>query len=83
MARSHRFYNTYDDTEVNRKAVNWSGTKYAKPTYYHDELKKMIENEVTVHSLYVRKSARHSFEDIAGRAGGECHALDINSQAGA
>ena len=75
--------NTHRDIELKRKTINWSSTKYAEPTYYLDELRKMIENEVIVHSFYVCESARHSFEDIARRAGGECHALDINSQAGA
>ena len=75
--------NTRTDVAANRSYRSWENTKFKEPTYYLDELNKMIEKEVIVHTFYVRSDAKPSFEDIARRSGGECHELDINSSRGA
>ncbi|CAF4908972.1 unnamed protein product, partial [Rotaria sp. Silwood1] len=74
-------------TEVNDKRKchgedYWKKTKFAQPTYYKDELEKLIRDKVPVHAFFVAKRAEQSFKEIANLTGGRCQLLDINSSAG-
>lgn len=77
--------NTREEVRLNRGCYDeyWRTTKYAVPTYYEDELAKMVAKEVAVHCFYVHPAAEQSFEHIAGQSGGQCSELDIHSSAGA
>ncbi|CAF3619174.1 unnamed protein product [Rotaria sp. Silwood1] len=74
-------------TEVNDKRKchgedYWKKTKFAQPTYYKNELEKLIRDKVPVHAFFVAKRAEQSFKEIANLTGGRCQLLDINSSAG-
>jgi hypothetical protein len=78
--------NTKDRVTEKRKMFEekyWENTKFAQPTYYEDELEKLISNKIPVHTFYVETRAKRTFEDIAKRTGGRCELLDINSSKGA
>lgn len=61
---------------------NWSCTKYSEPTFYLDELEKIIQRKTTVHAFYVNSAASCSFAEIAELSGGVCSSLDVDSMAG-
>ncbi len=56
---------------------------FSQPTYYENELAKLVERKIPVHAFYVKPEARSSFQAIASATGGESDALDIHSSAGA
>jgi len=60
----------------------WKKTKFARATYYEDELNKLKMKKVPVHAFYVDDQAKESFEGIAKETGGRCEFLDINSPSG-
>ncbi|CAF4273892.1 unnamed protein product [Rotaria magnacalcarata] len=60
----------------------WKNTRFAKETYYEQELGKLMTNNISVHAFYVEKRAEEKFHEIATRTGGRCAMLDINSSLG-
>ena len=77
--------NTID--EVKRRRENfgqtyWKKTKFAEPTFYLNELERLIVENIPVHAFYVEQLAEEKFREIAKRSHGRCELLDINSSAG-
>ncbi|CAF2540249.1 unnamed protein product [Rotaria sp. Silwood2] len=73
--------------EVNKKRQRhgedyWKKTKFAKATYYEDELAKLTLNKIPVHTFFVANDPEKSFREIARRTGGRSEFLDINSPFG-
>jgi hypothetical protein len=73
--------------EVKRKRDHfgekyWKTTRFAQPTYYENELEKLVENNIPVHAFYVEERAKEIFHQIATRTCGRCEMLDINSSVG-
>jgi len=60
----------------------WQTTKFAQRTNYTQELKKLQDSNVPIHTFYVASWAKDNFKEIAGSTG-RCEALDINSEKGA
>ncbi|CAF4322129.1 unnamed protein product [Rotaria sp. Silwood2] len=78
--------NTKDDIVQKRECFGenyWQTTKFSQPTYYEDELAKLISNNIPVHAFFVQPMAEEKFNEIATRTGGRCKKLDINSTDGA
>jgi hypothetical protein len=76
------------ENEVTQKRARsgenyWKTTKFAKPTYYASELKKLKDKEIPVHAFYLTPSAKNNFEEIARETSGRCEQLDIHSAQGA
>ena len=78
--------NTREEVESNRKSckAGWSATPYETPTYFEDELRKLIHNRIVVHGFYVkdRPYVKDAFEDIARRTGGKSAFLRIEDERG-
>jgi hypothetical protein len=77
--------NTKDDVNKKRQRLEenyWKTTKFAQPTYYEDELAKLISNSIPVHAFFVESRAKESFKAITSPTGGRCEMLDINSPSG-
>ena len=77
--------NTQEEVKTKRNRFGekyWRTTKFAQETYYINELKKLIENNIPVHAFFVDTQAESTFRDIAKRTRGRCEMLDINSNAG-
>ena len=58
--------------EVNEKRQRrgekyWGMTRFARPTYYEDELEKLVESKIPVHAFFVANAAEASFKKIAYR----------------
>ncbi|CAM2727660.1 unnamed protein product [Rotaria socialis] len=60
----------------------WKNTRFAKKTYYEQELETLVTNTIPVHAFYVEKRAEEKFHEIATRTHGRCEMLDINSSLG-
>jgi len=79
--------NTQSDVQTKRHQEKgeayWSKTKYARPTYYENELKKLAAHRIPVHAFYVDVEAQKAFEAIANATGGRSCELNINEPAGA
>jgi hypothetical protein len=61
----------------------WKGTRFAQPTYYATELKKLKDKKIPIHTFYLTPSAKTNFEEIARETSGRCEALNIHSAQGA
>lgn len=61
----------------------WDKTRYKEETYYADEIKKLKNKNVQVHSFYIHDGARENFEKISRETNGICEKLDICSLGGA
>ena len=61
----------------------WKTTKFAKPTYYASELKKLKDKKIPVHAFYLTPGAKNNFEEIARATSGRCEQLNIHSDKGA
>lgn len=59
-------------------------TKFGKPTYYLDELDKLINDSVLVYPFYLHNGARSNFEEIAILSGtiDKCKLLNVQSSEG-
>ncbi|CAF0951758.1 unnamed protein product [Rotaria sp. Silwood1] len=57
----------------------WKGTKFARPTYYKDELEKLKAHRIPVHAFFIEQRAEAVFKQIVNETGGRCEMLDINS----
>lgn len=86
--------NTKANIDNNRKGVGESywqsaeGGKYAKKTFYLDEIEKLKSRNVPVHAFYVAKDkkgerVKPKFEEMASMTGGISNFLDIFSEEGA
>ena len=67
---------------------DWSQSKYCKnQTHYEDEVMRLKENKVEIHTFYMRDDAiaKNSFEWMAKNSygNGKCHYLDIAHPDGA
>ncbi|CAF1144264.1 unnamed protein product [Adineta ricciae] len=60
----------------------WKTTKFSKPTFYQDELKKLKDKDIPIHTFYLTDYAKSNFEEIAKETKGRCEFLDIRSSAG-
>ncbi|CAF1053678.1 unnamed protein product [Adineta ricciae] len=60
----------------------WKKTKFSKPTFYQDELKKLKDKDIPIHTFYLTNYAKSNFEEIAQETKGRCESLDIRSSAG-
>jgi hypothetical protein len=60
----------------------WRKTRFSQPTYYEQELEKLVNNNIPVHAFYVEQRAEEKFHQIATRTHGRCEMLDINSRVG-
>ena len=56
----------------------WSQTPYKTPTFYLEELTKLKENKIKIHTFYLDKLAKSCFEEIASDPK-KCAYLDINN----
>ena len=61
----------------------WQTTEFRTPTFYKDELKKLKNKNIPVHTFYLTQGASSSFKKIAEETKGRCERLDINSPMGA
>ena len=50
----------------------WNKTKYAKETYYVDEMEKLAAKRIPVHAFYVNSGPKENFTEIATKTGGRC-----------
>jgi len=79
--------NSADEVTSKRKSKHgekyWKTTKFAKKTTYIDEVQKLKEKKIPVHSFYINESAKSNFTEISDLTGGKCAPLDIYSEAGA
>lgn len=75
--------NDKDDVREKR-AMNQalSQSVYATPTYYENELAKLVDKNIQVHAYYVAKKAKKNFEEIAQASGGKSEFLNIHSPDG-
>ncbi|CAF1267204.1 unnamed protein product [Adineta steineri] len=60
----------------------WKNTRFSKKTFYSDELKKLKDKNIPVHTFYLTDYAKDNFEEIAKETQGRCESLDIRSSAG-
>ena len=77
--------NTKDEVSLKRNENEniWnSSVKYQKPTYYVDEIKKLSEKNIKIHTFYVHRNAEENFKQIAQLTGGNTQNLDIESSNG-
>jgi hypothetical protein len=71
--------NTKEEVDERRNDYQfWKGTKFEEPAYWDEELAKLKEEEVIIHTFYVSTSAKADFEEIAKRTGGTCTYLDLS-----
>ena len=78
--------NSKRDVEVKRDRFGesyWSTTKFAAKTTYKEEVAKLKQNGIPVHSFYMKESTKENFTEISNATGGKCAPLDIYSDAGA
>eukprot|EP00732_Lithocolla_globosa_P002131 Lithocolla_globosa_v1_NODE_1296_length_2695_cov_5.603638.p2 type:complete len:165 gc:universal NODE_1296_length_2695_cov_5.603638:543-49(-) len=70
--------------EKKKKILEYSPLSISPtPVYYKEELEKLKEANIPVHSFYINSGAEATFTEIASVTGGECGPLDVNSPAGA
>ena len=50
-----------------------------KLSYYEDEMKNILNNNVIINTFYLKDRNRASFSDIAKKVNGVCEFLDVNS----
>ena len=74
--------NTKDEVVWKRRDGKFSSVKYAKPTFYLDELAILKDNSIQVNAFYVNKQAKQSFSEIAAFTNGTCEELNIDSANG-
>ena len=78
--------NTESDIENKRKGIfsriYWAASRYSKVQHWAQEIKVFVEDHIPVHTFYVDKQAKSSFELIAKMTSGNCEELDIYSQNG-
>ncbi|CAF1088093.1 unnamed protein product [Didymodactylos carnosus] len=60
----------------------WKNSRFSKPTYYQDELQKLKDKNIPIHTFYLTESAKDDFQEIAKETHGRCEPLDIRSSAG-
>ncbi|CAF5006004.1 unnamed protein product [Rotaria socialis] len=78
--------NTQSDVTEKRTKLGeayWEQTRFAVPTYYEDELQKLINKNIPVHSFYLTDYAKDNFQKIAISTNGRCEFLNIKSPQGA
>ena len=61
----------------------WGKTKFRNSTHYTNELRKLTEKKIPVHTFYLNEGAKSNFEQIADETQGNCEKLDIYSPQGA
>jgi len=61
----------------------WSKTVYKTPTHYKEELQKLKDKNIPIHTFYLNDGAKKNFEEIARETSGHCKQLDIYSTKGA
>ncbi|CAF1204521.1 unnamed protein product [Adineta steineri] len=60
----------------------WKNTRLSEKTFYSDELKKLKDKNIPIHTFYLTNSAKDNFEEIATETKGRCEYLDLRSSAG-
>jgi len=80
--------NTQKEVTDRRNSCNggeqyWAKTKFAKSTYFEDEILLLKKKKIKVHAFYLTNSAKPDFEKMATQTGGQCTFLDINNSSGA
>ncbi|CAF1149858.1 unnamed protein product [Adineta steineri] len=60
----------------------WKNTKFSNKTFYSDELKKLKDKNIPIHTFYLTEYAKNNFQEIARESKGRCESLDIRSSAG-
>ncbi|CAF1204485.1 unnamed protein product [Adineta steineri] len=60
----------------------WKNTKFSNKTFYSDELKKLKDKNIPIHTYYLTDYAKNNFEEIAKETKGRCESLDIRAEAG-
>ena len=78
--------NTKEEVVQKRRKLGeqyWQTTEFSTPTFYKDELKKLKNKNIPVHTFYLTEGASSSFKKIAEETKGRCEPLDINSPMGA
>ncbi|CAF3546493.1 unnamed protein product [Rotaria socialis] len=61
----------------------WKTTEFHTPTYYEDELKRLKDKKIPVHTFYLTDYAASNFKQIAKETNGRCESLNIYSEKGA
>jgi len=56
----------------------WQATQYSQDIYYEDELQKLIQKNIRVHTFYLADRAKTCFSKIAKISNGVCEMLDIS-----
>jgi len=73
-----------DKRESRRGEEYWRSTKFCDKVYCDDQVEKLRQSSVPIHCFYVDDdSAKHRFQQIAHKTGGECQFLDVDTPAGA
>ena len=78
--------NTKSDVTSKRACLGetyWKKTRFASPTYYEDELRKLKDKNIPVHAFYLTDYAKENFHRIASQEGERCERLQIQSPHGA
>ncbi|CAF3125798.1 unnamed protein product [Rotaria sp. Silwood2] len=57
----------------------WKHTKFARPTYYQQELEKLRAYKIPVQTFFVEQQVEEVFKEIAQKTGGRYEMFDINS----
>jgi len=79
--------NTKQEVMANRKYNDKYNEEYWKKhwgdaTHYSEELGKLKDKGIKVHTFYLANRARQNFEEIANESGGKSQALDVNGKQG-
>ncbi|XP_065663330.1 uncharacterized protein LOC136085791 [Hydra vulgaris] len=61
----------------------WKRTSYKIPTFYKDEVEKLKNSGIVVHTFYLHDGAKLNFQEISTETGGLCEPLNIDSIDGA
>lgn len=76
---------THEETDSKRAnrtrhGHNWENTEYSSPVYFDEELEKVRDLGIKVHTVYLAERAKENFEAIADETGGQCIQLDVDAQ---
>ncbi|CAF0934055.1 unnamed protein product [Adineta steineri] len=78
--------NTKEQVSVKRKIRGeqyWCRTKFNQPTHYAEELERLKDKNIPVHTFYLASGAEENFKKIANETKGLCERLNIQSSEGA
>ncbi|CAF4642876.1 unnamed protein product, partial [Rotaria socialis] len=66
------------DRQANGGEAYWNKTKYKTTTHYKEQLRKVKDQNIPVHTFYLHATAAANFQTIANAIGGRCEYLNIH-----